>query len=1470
MQDKQSRDLLKKQQQKEAELRGNTLHPDEGVADLGSTSQSEDDVRILDVPSEESIAEGEEEGEHLQEDFQDVTRTSQDDNEAVVPQAKKRRKASDTGQTYVNANEVHASLVRLFDLERDILSELYGTGHDERPVVPSADMFFIQQLLVPPNKYRKESKTGPDKISEATDNTAYGHVLDTCQELLDTLRELQEGPTQTEGIRRLRNFDDLQKAWLRLQDYVTGLIDSDKLPSPARIAAVNPPGIKQKLEKKEGMMRMNVMGKRVNFAARSVISPDPNIETNEVGVPPVFAKKLTYPEPVTPFSFEELKQAVLNGADVWPGAVAVESEQGQVINLRRKNVVDRQAIANSLLAPSNASMTGSRSKKVHRHLTNGDIVIMNRQPTLHKPSMMAHRAKVLPGEKTIRMHYANCNSYNADFDGDEMNMHFPQNEIARAESLQIADTDHQYLSATAGEPLRGLIQDHISVGVWLTCQDTFFTREEYQELLYSSLRPEDNHINSTRIKTVHPTILKPSPRWTGKQIISTILLNLQPESYAPIHMASKTQTDAAWWGENSQEGTVRIDKGEMLTGVLDKKQIGPKPGGLVHVVYEAYGHTVAGKFLSILGRLLTRFLSMHAFSCGVEDLMLTSSGDQNRSEKLEGARDIGLAVASRYVLMEDQSPAPDDQELNSRLESVTRDDEQLSGLDTTVGSQTKNLTSAITKTCLPEGLLKPFPRNQMQTMTATGAKGSQVNANLISCNLGQQVLEGRRVPVMVSGKTLPSFKPFEPSIRAGGYIIDRFLTGIRPQEYFFHAMAGREGLIDTAVKTARSGYLQRCLVKGLEGLRVAYDTSVRDADGTVIQSLYGEDGLDITRQAMLTNFNFVASNFHSLLASLNVANNASYALTQEAQDAREHNKKAEKLTRKTGYLDAMDTALSTYSPSRFAGSSSESYLRNARKYIEDNPDGLIRDKKKGISGDISKRGMETVVDFNYLKAIVQAGEAVGVVAAQSLGEPSTQMTLNTFHLAGHSAKNVTLGIPRLREILMTASKVLKTPTMALHFIEEIPLADREKFARGISRRSLAEVVDEISVKERLVSDTRTYEVKLALYPALEYTEAYTITVEDVARTLETKFIPILDRLMKAELRKRGLAKSLKKVSGDDPEVGVSVRRVREEVAEPEAEREGGDSDVDDDGDDDATTAKKRSQLDEGVTYDDPDDSEAEIERKADREADADASGSDEDETYGSSSPHSTRAGSPTSDATASAARKATAKERELRIVDKNKHVMSFAFNDDDPERADTCAFTLSHLAQTTKVLLLPLIKRAAHAALIQEIPGIDTAALIKPDKSDAETSPYVLTAGVNLLAMRDVDHQAIINPHRTYTNSVEDMRLSYGIEAARDTIIRELQAVFESHFIAVNIRHLTLVADYMTRSGEYVAFSRGGMANKGSPFAKMSFEGTMNFLKDAVLEGARDELKGPSARMVVGRVGEHGTGGFDVLVPVAN
>jgi DNA-directed RNA polymerase I subunit RPA1 len=889
---------------RDAKAKKQPVHADEGVADMDP--EDEDEGIDLDDEADGSLL-------------------ATESRMAPKSRTKTATDAPEAAQEYITAAQVKAAMVLLFEHEPDMVRLLYSPYGTKSLSDVSADMFFMEAVIVPPNRYRPEDKTG-DSIAESSKNKLYKSILETADSMRQITNEMK-GQANEFGYRQ-RNFDDLQTKWVELQGAVNSLIDRDANPVQGRAAMNNADGIKQVLEKKEGLFRKNMMGKRVNFAARSVISPDPNIETNEIGVPPVFAMKLTYPEPVTNHNFYDLKEAVLNGPEKWPGAHAIENEFGQVISLKKKSYEERVALANQLLAPSNVYSNGSKNKKVHRHLNNGDVVIMNRQPTLHKPSMMAHRARVLPGEKTIRMHYANCNTYNADFDGDEMNMHFPQNELARAEAMTVADTDHQYLSATAGKPLRGLIQDHISMGVWLSNKDTFFTREDYHQLLYSCLRPEDGHTTSGRLETVEPAVLKPRPMWTGKQIITTILKNIKPAEYQPLTLTSKSSTNGKLWGQHSEEQTVIVKDGQLLCGVIDKSQIGPAAGGLINGIYEAYGETIAGRALSIIGRLLTKMLHMRAFSCGVEDLILTEEGDKARLEELRKAEKLGFEVASKYVTMDATKIDSTNPELQRRLEAVLRDDTKQHGLDLLTNTANSKISSAVTAACLPDKLIKPFPKNQMQAMTGSGAKGSMVNANQISCNLGQQVLEGRRVPIMISGKTLPCFKPFETSVRAGGYIVNRFLTGIRPQEYYFHMMAGREGLIDTAVKTSRSGYLQRCIIKGMEGLHVEYDTSVRDSDGTMVQFLYGEDGLDTTKQKYLNDFKFQAENFLSLAQTLkpHVAFSQVYS-----PDAAEHNKKAAKKAKK-GDLGAMDPATAVYMPARHSGSTSELFLQ-AKKEV---------------------------------------------------------------------------------------------------------------------------------------------------------------------------------------------------------------------------------------------------------------------------------------------------------------------------------------------------------------------------------------------------------------------------------------------------------------------------------------------------------------------------------------------------------
>ncbi|KAI1411781.1 beta and beta-prime subunits of DNA dependent RNA-polymerase [Hypoxylon sp. FL1857] len=1426
---------------------------DEGIADIDLPS-SEGEVEQENDEDEEG------EGEELDENG-DVIMSGGD---APVKNSKTKTDAEPKPQQrYVNSMEVQARLQLLFEKEQEIMSLVYNS----RPLGKKlpADNFFIQTVLVPPNKYRPEAKQG-DSIAEAQQNSLYKQILAACARIAQIHKEILQQGNDPNSTARRRDMSEMHEACVQLQDCVNSLIDRDRNPIRGAAGKRNEDGIKQKLEKKEGLFRKNMMGKRVNYAARSVISPDPNIETSEIGVPPVFAKKLTYPEPVTSHNFREMQQAVINGVDKWPGAAAIENENGQIINLRNKSADDRVALANQLLAPTSQEYAGVKGKKVHRHLGNGDVVLMNRQPTLHKPSIMGHRARVLPGEKTIRMHYANCNTYNADFDGDEMNMHFPQNELARAEALQIADTDHQYLSYTAGKPLRGLIQDHLSVSVALCNKDTFFDKSAYHQLIYSALRPESGHIASERLELVPPAIIKPARRWTGKQVITTILKNMKPPGAGDLWLSGKSQVKGTAWGKFTEEGEVFFSDGEFISGILDKSQLGPSGGGFIHSIHEIWGPEHAAKLLSCLGRLLTRYLNMRAFSCGMDDLRLTPEGEKTRKEKLKAADHIGLEAAAKYVSLGDRPDITStDPLLLERLEEVMRDDSKQEDLDHIMNQKSGGLSSEITVACLPAGLEKQFPKNQMQSMTTSGAKGSSVNANLISCNLGQQVLEGRRVPLMVSGKSLPCFRPFETSVRAGGYIVNRFLTGIRPQEYYFHHMAGREGLIDTAVKTSRSGYLQRCLIKGMEGLKVSYDSSVRDADGSMIQFLYGEDGLDITKQKYLTDFGFVLRNQISQVDRLGIAERGWEQEIYESKDfAQKYQKKAVKHA-KMNDPKGPDPIHTELNPNRHAFATSEKFYEKVSDYIKSNKDGLI--KEKGDKGEkksgallIPRKYAEKLFYSKYLSSLMEPGEAVGIVAGQSVGEPSTQMTLNTFHLAGHSAKNVTLGIPRLREILMTASDHISTPSMTLLLNEELSEEDGETFAKAISILPLSHVLDKATVKERVGKGigyrlAKMFDIHLEFFPSEEYTKTYAISIPDVLDTLEVKFLPVLERLIKKEIK----AKTAQD-GGAVPEVGVKAGVVEMASGNPDAVARDEDDDDDDD-DDDATNAKQRANRAQAVSYGANDDEDDEIQRRLEREASPEDEDEPEDEGFGGSPPPP----SDDEDEEGSSRRK-EAGSRENRVKERTPVVSRYEC---DEKKGEWCDFTLEYDSNIPKLLMLSIVQDAVRKTLIQQIDGIRTCTfvakekIVNPQTGKEEERPVVHTNGVNLRAMQK--YGDFINPNRIQTNDIAAVLQVYGVEAARSSIIRELAGVFDGHGISVDKRHLNLIGDYMTRNGGFTPFNRNGLKGNVSPFTKMSFETTLAFLKDAVLDGDWDDLSTPSSRIVMGRLGKIGTGAFDVL-----
>jgi DNA-directed RNA polymerase I subunit RPA1 len=1495
-------------------------------------------------------------------------------------------KSLPSNQRIMFANEVREHLRLLWQAEPEIVpliwSSLFKGTTGAKLRRSDYNIFFLSVLPVPPNRFRPMGAANGVK-SEHIQNTILSRLLTDCRALTEVVH-----PSATPTAKKLTEAEIRQKAhqasikgkselWLSIQTAVNDLVDNT-LSNKLRSGPARPPGIKQIIEKKQGLFRQNMMGKRVDFAARSVISPDPYIATTEIGVPLYFAKGLNFPEPVTDYNVEMLRQMVINGPDVHPGANAVEDEHGNVVPLRG-DPKRRRGLAATLQKPSLASAASSGSlhgvKKVHRHLIDGDVLIVNRQPTLHKPSMMVHKARVLGKENTIQMHYCNCNTYNADFDGDEMNLHLVQNEVARAEAHTIAINDNQYIVPKDGSPIRGLIQDHILSGVLLTQRDTFLTKEQFQQLLYYCCW--DLHQEQSPIMIMPPpAILKPQPLWTGKQVISAMLDNLLYR-LEPLNLTAKCAVPEEMWGKGSNEGVLIIRGNQLLTGSLGKAQFGAKPHGLVHSIYELYGPTYSAQLLTVLGRLLTHWLQFAGFTCGMDDTLLKAQTERERAAIRVASDRSGLRSAGIFLGLfqpdtaESTEPITEEEQayIFDKLKQMSESAEEWDKWDKFMIGAASRTTSKIIDTCLPKGQIKPFPKNNLGLMTVSGAKGSRVNFSQISCLLGQQELEGKRVPLMVTGRSLPSFLPFDPTPRAGGYVTDRFLTGVRPQEYFFHCMAGREGLIDTAVKTSRSGYLQRCIVKHLESLVVQYDHTVRDAaDGSVLQFRYGEDSVDVMKVSFMQKFDFFAENLDALLQL--------YDFTQAQEKLKSiprktiraiHKAKEEEERLKTeskervshavkelgigidrlpihvqDRVEVPDPIMSTYMPGSTLGCISEKYEAALEGFIAANPDYFLQPEsssKKGgkkhsetmdVDGDakagatqISRLTGKPRIDpdvfrnamyVKYIHCLTEAGEAVGVIAGQSIGEPSTQMTLNTFHLAGKGEVNVTLGIPRLRELIQTAGSI-KTPSMTLPMHEHCTEKDAERLANRLYRLPMSELIERIQVTESLVSmgnnHARQYDVEVELKP---FEKKWEITWSKLRSKTSGFVASLLNDIAKTFKMKRFFA-------GKDT-MGFNWDSLGDVLG---ASGDGDDEDGDrfgknTDDDMEASKVNQRTQDDEGIASEPEKDDSSSSSSSSDNDSSSSDDSSDSDSSDDDDSKStSTASGAPSDSDSDDSGAKLKKKKKKSSVKD---HVPKVALKktassgenamDVDPaakksksiaspaaaarveltgsglhdkkhkSSENTLAFlkgqsgyitayqfddkkgrftlSLSVPADKAKLLLVSMIEKLAEKFVIREVAGIQKAAVLKGDKKNPLTR--VQTAGINFAHIHRLAR--FIDVDSITTNDVQAVYRTYGIEAAREALRGEISAVFQAYGITVDPRHLTLVADYMTHTGEIRAMTRNGIATSASPFLKMSFESTTRFLASAASRGDYENMLSPSAAIVLGLAPRVGSGICDI------
>jgi DNA-directed RNA polymerase subunit A' len=662
-----------------------------------------------------------------------------------------------------------------------------------------------------------------------------------------------------------------------------------------------------------------------------------------------------------------LKKMIINGPNDYPGANYIIRTDG--VKIRLDYVTDRNVLADSI----------GPGYVVERHLQDGDAVIFNRQPSLHRMSIMAHYVKVLP-YRTFRLHPAVCPPYNADFDGDEMNLHVPQSEEARAEAALLMRVQDQLISPRYGGPIIGAIRDFITGAFILTQDKTFLKQEDFTNLAllggYSGTLPEPKHLENGR------------KIFTGKQLFSLFL----PKDFNFV-ITSK------WNKASKGEGKdVVIKNGELLSGVIDKASIGAEePDSVLHRIAKDYGNEAAKRFLDSILIVLKTYLTQNGFSYGYSDLWLP---DETRSE-------ISNVILKAYEKVYELIKQHDEETL-----PLTRGLSPTEALELYVVNELSRARDRAGKTAD-----RAFPDdNSGVIMASTGARGSTLNIGQMTAALGQQSIRGRRITKGYRDRSLPHFKPNDANPDSKGFVKSNYRDGLSPLEFFFHAMGGREGLVDTAVRTQQSGYMQRRLINALEHMKIEYDQTVRDPHGNIIQFVYGEDGIDPAKSD-----HGEAVNISRLIES--------ELLVDEGKKAAE--KEISEIVTKNG----------------------KSLNPRLKEKL------LLSLSQNRISKDGTNKVIKKTLDL-INKAMVEPGEAVGVVTAQSIGEPGTQMTLRTFHFAGVKERNVTLGLPRLIE-LVDARKKPVTPTMDVYLDEEHRVS-REKalnVARDIIFTKVADLIE---------------------------------------------------------------------------------------------------------------------------------------------------------------------------------------------------------------------------------------------------------------------------------------------------------------------------------------------------------------------------------------------------------------------------
>ncbi|CEH14257.1 beta and beta-prime subunits of dna dependent rna-polymerase [Ceraceosorus bombacis] len=1153
-----------------------------------------------------------------------------------------------------------------------------------------------------------------------------------------------------------------------LQFHCATLMDNESAGIPKAMQKSGRPvkSIRARLKGKEGRLRGNLMGKRVDFSARTVITGDPNLELDQVGVPKSIARNLTYPEKVTPYNIKDLQELVRRGPTEWPGARYVIRDTGERIDLKYNKRSD---------------MALQYGWTVERHLRDGDYVLFNRQPSLHKMSMMCHRVKLMDFS-TFRLNLSVTPPYNADFDGDEMNLHVPQSEETRAELSQIAWVPRQIVSPQANKPVMGIVQDTLCGIRKFTLRDCLLDYDAVQNLLLWV--PEwDGTVPM-------PCIIKPKPYWSGKQLLSLCIPKGINVSNGGVINRQKCNVD---------DSAVAIENGELLTGVINKKVVGAVAGGLIHVIFRERGPIVCRDFFGGAQRLVNYWLLHNGFSIGIGDTV----ADDNTAKKITD--EIMNAKAKVAHLIDDAK----NDKLRTKPGMTLR--ESFEAEVNSILNKARDTAGTEAERDLPDW-------NNVKQMVIAGSKGSFINISQMSACVGQQSVEGKRIPFGFRHRSLPHFTKDDFSPESRGFVENSYMRGLTPQEFFFHAMAGREGLIDTAVKTAETGYIQRRLVKALEDVMVHYDGTVRNSTNSVIQFAYGEDGIDgamVERQHLITH-RLTDKQFHDQFhVDLHEANGGyrpgtllpglaewspelqSLVDVEWAQLCEDRN-----LLRSFIFKTDRNDVQLPMNIARLIVNAKQEFRVDDRMPTDLSPAKIITDLRTLLDKLVVVRGGDAIsreaqfnatilfkthlratfcsryaierlhlnseawdyilgeIEIQFAKSVVAAGEMCGTLAAQSIGEPATQMTLNTFHYAGVASKNVTLGVPRLKEIINCAENI-KTPSLAVYLTPEYSGSEEQ------AKRITAHLTH-----TTLRTVTEGVEIHFDPDPSATNIE------ED--RDFVEAFFAIPDPEMEASLPKQQswllrLILSRKEMLNAELTMAEVAAKISEKLGE------------------EVFVMHSEDNADKLVLR--------------------------------------------------------------IRVVE-NEH-------DKEAEGQED-------------VLLRKIADLILGDLDLKGVTGIKKVFIVEQDKThqriNAEggwepVKEWMLdTDGSNLkevLAVEGVDKV------RTVSNNCVEVFKAFGIEAARLSLLREAKAVIEFDGSYVNYRHLALLCDLMTTQGHLMAITRHGInrTNQGA-LMRCTFEETVEILMDAASTGTLDDCKGVAENVLLGQMAPMGTGAFEVHLDV--